>query len=222
MDTNGRGMDLEGKNRLLLINFWRFPMITLVILIVLGIMTADGLQEEHLMMCLFLTVMVSWFSVAGFIRFIKCLVIYRDLQLPGKFKYLMAGLAIYAVILSIPCFFFLQDHFYLRGLERHNKACFQVKVIQIELDMFYNKHNEWPSEEQGLKEIQTNFMGQPVLIIDPWGRPYNYRLDKNPNRNDMLIPHVWSSGPDGVSGTDDDIDDTTHQQFKHSNHWPAA
>jgi general secretion pathway protein G len=38
--------------------------------------------------------------------------------------------------------------------------------------------------------------------LDPWRRPYHYRY---PGQHDPDMPDIWSAGPDGVDGTQDDI-----------------
>lgn len=40
---------------------------------------------------------------------------------------------------------------------------------------------------------------------DPWKHEYRYE----PPRPGERVPHVWSIGRDGVSGTDDDVDSRT-------------
>ena len=73
----------------------------------------------------------------------------------------------------------------------------------------------YPSNEQGLfalkappadKALAAKWQG-PYLdtskeLRDPWKRPYHYRFPglHNPDSYDL-----WSSGPDGKSGTTDDI-----------------
>lgn len=217
-------MELQARDRKRLRTIWHVPLITLILLIVLGIMTADGLREEHLQIALLLILLVVCFSIAGFVRLIKCAILYRRTELSGKARYLVLGLVLNAIIISIPFLLFLQDHLYSKGIERHNNACSEILNIQRELEYFRLEHKGWPSEEQGLEELHRNSIGPPISfsLIDPWGKPYRYRLEKSSERKDGFIPYVWSSGPDGVSGTDDDVDDKTPRQMKHVNHWPAA
>ena len=39
-------------------------------------------------------------------------------------------------------------------------------------------------------------------LRDPWGQPYQYRI---PALHSNLAYDLWSCGPDGISGTADDI-----------------
>lgn len=38
--------------------------------------------------------------------------------------------------------------------------------------------------------------------LDPWHRPYQYRY---PGQYDPDMPDIWSAGPDGIDGTQDDV-----------------
>jgi hypothetical protein len=52
-----------------------------------------------------------------------------------------------------------------------------------------------------LADYPQGCLGEPELPMDPWGQPYNFRL------NAKGRPFLWSSGPDGVDqgGEGDDI-----------------
>ena len=71
----------------------------------------------------------------------------------------------------------------------------------------------YPTTDQGLEALVRKPVIQPVPdpwipvttpanLVDPWGTPYRYRCPgaRNPNSFDL-----WSYGPDGKAGTDDDI-----------------
>lgn len=79
----------------------------------------------------------------------------------------------------------------------------------------YQLHNDtFPSTEQGLNALieepsseprPRNWRG-PYLQrrpIDPWGGVYQYRYPAS--RNEIAGYDIWSMGPDGVDGTEDDI-----------------
>ena len=61
-------------------------------------------------------------------------------------------------------------------------------------------------------DVDQNKWAGPYLEevpLDPWNNPYQY---VNPGqRNNVGKPDVWSYGPDGQNGTDDDI-----------GNWPTA
>jgi hypothetical protein len=82
----------------------------------------------------------------------------------------------------------------------------RVKMVQLALSEYARDCGSPPSEEQGLKGLWDNpgvpnWSGpylEPKHLTDAWGTAIRYS-----NRNGRL--RVWSCGPDGHSGTDDDI-----------------
>jgi general secretion pathway protein G len=69
-----------------------------------------------------------------------------------------------------------------------------------------------PTTEQGLKALWSKPTVEPVPqhwramlegeTLDPWNHSYQYQ---NPGKHNPDRYDVWSMGPDGVSGNDDDI-----------------
>jgi general secretion pathway protein G len=70
-----------------------------------------------------------------------------------------------------------------------------------------------PTQQQGLDALVTPPNGdpkpkvwtqlvKPEALIDPWSHKYQYR---NPGKHNPSSYDVFSNGPDGVEGTDDDI-----------------
>jgi general secretion pathway protein G len=47
------------------------------------------------------------------------------------------------------------------------------------------------------------YLKTDTLPKDPWGNGYSYEYP--PTHNKMNVPDIWSFGPDGQEGTDDDI-----------------
>ena len=70
-----------------------------------------------------------------------------------------------------------------------------AKIDTESLRSFVNAHN---LEENGLPESLSDLQSNPISK-DPWGNAYNYVREEKTFR-------VWSSGPDGKSGTKDDIE----------------
>ena len=60
----------------------------------------------------------------------------------------------------------------------------------------------WPAymEDKANGVLEPGAKEQSGLLIDPWGNP----LDCKP-RGEGEPPDVWSYGPDGENGTEDDI-----------------
>ena len=94
------------------------------------------------------------------------------------------------------------------------RASIQVALIATPLEGYYMDNGNYPSTDQGIEALWTQpkdlppsakwdgpYLPKP-LPYDPWGRPYHYILPgkHNPDKYDF-----WSSGPDGKSGTADDI-----------------
>ncbi len=90
----------------------------------------------------------------------------------------------------------------------------QIGAFDTPLELFYQDLNSYPSTQQGLEALRQApadlvnpgkysgpYLGTPVPL-DPWDRPYQYECPGkyNPDKYD-----VWSLGPDGADGTDDDI-----------------
>jgi hypothetical protein len=47
------------------------------------------------------------------------------------------------------------------------------------------------------------YLDKEELPSDPWGNPYQYAYP--PENGTMDFPDIWSAGPDGEDGTEDDI-----------------
>jgi general secretion pathway protein G len=58
-----------------------------------------------------------------------------------------------------------------------------------------------PPEAQGTSKWQGPYLKKAVPM-DPWSRPYQYA---NPGRRNPNSFDIWSLGPDGADGTDDDV-----------------
>jgi type II secretion system protein G len=89
---------------------------------------------------------------------------------------------------------------------KRSLAANQILRAQAALAAYAKDCGGYPSEKQGLKALVENpglpaWAGpylDPESLTDPWGNPLQYRVRNN-------RPEVWSAGPDGQSGTDDDV-----------------
>lgn len=96
-----------------------------------------------------------------------------------------------------------------------NAAKAQIGLFESPLDMYKLDVGYYPTTNQGLDALRNPPADVPNpaawgpepymnkdIPLDPWGFPYNYISPGkyNPNTYD-----VWSTGPDGVDGTADDI-----------------
>ena len=86
-----------------------------------------------------------------------------------------------------------------------------INSIKRSLDVYKLSQGSYPSTEHGLsalvkkpKTLKGQWAGPYLagsLPKDPWGNDFRYELRKTPREFNM----IWSIGPDGKSGTDDDI-----------------
>ena len=81
--------------------------------------------------------------------------------------------------------------------------------------------NVFPSTEQGLLALveppmeegedsekaaskwDGSYLVKSEIPVDPWGNEYQYEYPSTHSRDDQ--PDIWSFGPDGEDGTEDDI-----------------
>jgi len=90
----------------------------------------------------------------------------------------------------------------------------QIAMFEMSLELFRLDTGDYPSTAQGLGALRTApadlanpdkwagpYLGKPVPL-DPWDNPYQYQY---PGKHDPKKPDIWSFGPDGVDGTEDDI-----------------
>lgn len=90
----------------------------------------------------------------------------------------------------------------------------QVKAFKGPLQAYRLDMNSYPTTAQGLDALRQapgdsansgKWSGpylEEVVPADPWGNPYRYEY---PGRHNQDLPDIWSVGPDGVDGTDDDV-----------------
>jgi general secretion pathway protein G len=98
--------------------------------------------------------------------------------------------------------------------ERANvqKAVSDVNALETSLSMYKLDNYQYPSSEQGLEALVTETDIEPLprrfpeggyvkrLPSDPWGSDYQLL---NPGENGTI--DIFSMGPDGEAGTEDDI-----------------
>ena len=91
-----------------------------------------------------------------------------------------------------------------------NAAKTQISLFASSLNLYEQDNGDFPTTEEGLQALITappsaknwhQYMDKTTLPQDPWGNPYQYRCPGQDNRK----YDIWSSGPDGQDGTDDDI-----------------
>ena len=96
-----------------------------------------------------------------------------------------------------------------------NVAKAQIGIFTATLGAYRLHLGEYPTTAQGLQALceapkdlrEPGKWSGPYLLkkevpLDPWKRPYHYQW---PSKHNQEKPDVWSSGPDGVDGTEDDV-----------------
>ena len=88
----------------------------------------------------------------------------------------------------------------------------QITNFETALDMYETDSGAYPTTAQGLEALRTEPSPKPKnwkgpymkkeTPVDPWGNPYQY---KAPGSHHPQGCDLWSNGPDGREGTDDDV-----------------
>jgi len=94
-------------------------------------------------------------------------------------------------------------------------ATTQIKAFKTPLQAYRLDIGDYPSTSQGLEALLAApsdlpnpdkwfgpYLDSQVVPKDPWDNVYQYEY---PSKNQELWPDIWSFGPDGQDGTDDDV-----------------
>ncbi|GMM85312.1 type II secretion system major pseudopilin GspG [Pseudoalteromonas sp. MTN2-4] len=99
-----------------------------------------------------------------------------------------------------------------------DKAGLDIQQLEDAMNMYKLKNKKYPTTEQGLEALVTKTTIDPVprrfpeggfiskLPEDPWGNPYQLVSPGEMGKID-----IFSMGPDGEVGTDDDIGNWTDE-----------
>ena len=94
---------------------------------------------------------------------------------------------------------------------RHEKAQRDLDALAMALARYHFHTDAWPSTNAGFRALFDDddhawgwdgpYLDKPLSKIprDPWQQPYIYTLDESG------APIIFSPGPDGIAGTEDDI-----------------
>ena len=101
------------------------------------------------------------------------------------------------------------------------QATVQISGFENALEIFELDLGRYPTTAEGLDALVNKPSGlekwkQPYLKrqdipLDPWGNEYEYRC---PGQKNQYGYDVYSKGPDGREGGDDDIDNWTSDRDK--------
>ncbi len=104
--------------------------------------------------------------------------------------------------------------------EKADEKATQIQIGSFKgaLERYALEMKGFPKSEQGLKALVSRpsddegkagqkwdgpYLNDDVLPSDPWGNKYQYEYP--PVNGKGKFPDIWSYGPDGEDGTDDDI-----------------
>ena len=105
---------------------------------------------------------------------------------------------------------------------KEDAAKTQLQMFELPLNNYQMHVGQYPSTESGLEALRTppndgnlqqKWRGpylQKTIPTDPWGNPYNYANEMDPQTNRPGF-RIWSFGADMSSGTDDDIIITSYE-----------
>ena len=94
-----------------------------------------------------------------------------------------------------------------------SKAGADIKTWETNLIRYKTKALILPTQQQGLEAMvnkptiepfpkRWTQMAKPEALMDPWARKYQYR---NPGKKNPSGYDIFSLGPDGQEGTEDDV-----------------
>lgn len=106
--------------------------------------------------------------------------------------------------------------YYFVGAQRRanmRAALVQINLVEKLLQDYHTDVGSFPSTEQGLLALSSAPTGLPnnkwagpyaekPIPPDPWGNPYQYELTGAESFR------IWSFGPDGQDGSEDDVSST--------------
>ena len=95
-----------------------------------------------------------------------------------------------------------------------NAAKAMIGELENALELYRLDVQNYPTTADGLEALRSApsslsnsdkwhgaYLRKPVPN-DPWDAPYQYEY---PGKHNVDAPDIWSLGPDGIGGTDDDV-----------------
>ncbi|RMH58536.1 MAG: type II secretion system protein GspG [Candidatus Hydrogenedentota bacterium] len=136
----------------------------------------------------------------------------RERRLPASEPdsgFTLAEILVVVVIIGILAAFVLPRFVGKTEEARLTAARGEIAALATALRNYNIDHDRFPTTDEGLEALLKKdkdghgpYLEKTTAVpTDPWGNPYHY-LQPGEHNYDY---DLWSSGPDGLSGTDDDI-----------------
>lgn len=122
---------------------------------------------------------------------------------------LVVGILVMLAAFALPSFMGTQKQ------AQQDAVVAQIGAFEDALRLYQSQNHVFPSTEQGLGALVKKPEEEPIPkkwagpyltdsnILDPWGHEYQYAYPGEHNEDKK--PDIWSVGPDGEDGSDDDI-----------------
>lgn len=86
------------------------------------------------------------------------------------------------------------------GDARKHRPEAQLRALAAAVEDYKSDHGVYPNEPDLRSVFESRRHFNPHRLIDPWGNEYKYELSDS---QDSFL--IYSLGPDGIEGTEDDI-----------------
>lgn len=122
---------------------------------------------------------------------------------------IVVGILVMLAAFALPSFMGTQKQ------AQTDTATAQLATFEDALRIYQSQNGTYPTTEQGLQALIEKPESKPApkrwagpyltteSYNDPWGNSYQYAYPGE--HNGKKKPDIWSFGPDGEEGTDDDI-----------------
>jgi len=129
---------------------------------------------------------------------------------PFKAGFTLMEVLLVLVILVVLGSFAVTQFTGIQDLTNRQTAETQVNLIDDAATKFKFSMNKFPTSVEELmvapSDAKPGRWAGPYLDkkpgLDPWDNPYQYAY---PGKHNSDKPDIWSNGPDGTSGSEDDI-----------------
>ena len=137
----------------------------------------------------------------------------RNRRRMSRRGFTLVEILLVVIILAMLAAFIVPNVFSQQEQANIDMAQTAVNGIEKQLTAYRQRANQYPTTEQGLKALVEKPEGENApkkwvqlyeeVPTDPWDNEIQYEFPGE--HNGEKKPDIWSMGPDGESGTEDDI-----------------